>query len=160
MTQIELDSFDIKILDIIQRNNRLSTETLARKVNLSPSTVQRRLKRLRKARVIEAERAVISLEAVGQNLTAIIEVTLESEHVKVLNDFKHLMIDSPQVAQCYYVTGGADFIIIMTTATIQDYEAFANHFFLENPSVRRFKTRIVIQRVKASSVVPLNATKY
>jgi Lrp/AsnC family leucine-responsive transcriptional regulator len=155
MKQIELDEFDIKILDIVQHNNRLSTEAIAEKICLSPSAVQRRLNRLRKTGVIEAERAVISSEAVGQNLTLIVEVTLSDEQSDSVNKFKQLMLDAPQVMQCYYVTGAADFIIIMTSETMQDYEAFARQLFLESPYIKRYQTSVVVQKTKSSTIIPL-----
>jgi Lrp/AsnC family transcriptional regulator, leucine-responsive regulatory protein len=74
-----LDEFDLKLLDAIQRNNRLTAAQLAERVCLSPSAVQRRLHRLRERKVIEAEVAIVSPEALGQSLTAIVEVSLDTE---------------------------------------------------------------------------------
>ena len=151
----DLDEFDIKILDCAQRNNRLSTEEIAEKVCLSPSAVQRRLRRLRRSGVIEAEVAIIAPEAIGRDLIAIVEVVLEREKSHILAEFKQLMLNAPEVMQCYYITGEADFIVIMTAKSMQDYDAFARRFFSENPYVRRFRTSIVISRVKTGLTVPL-----
>ena len=150
-----LDEFDLKILDLVQHNNRLSAEEIAEKAFLSPSAVQRRLRRLRQSGVIEAEVAVISPEAIGRNLIAIVEVVLEREKPPILAEFKELMLNAAEVMQCYYITGDADFVVIMTAKTMQDYDAFARRFFSENPYVRRFRTSIVISRVKSGLTVPL-----
>lgn len=153
----EMDAFDVKILRIVQRDNRLSTEKVAHQVGLSPSAVQRRLKRLREEGIIEADVAIISPEAVGRRLSAIVEVTLERGRLlsSVLEEFKKLMLATPEVAQCYHVTGEADFILIVTLKDIQEYEAFTRRFFIENQSVRRFQTSIVVSRVKSRTIVPL-----
>jgi Lrp/AsnC family leucine-responsive transcriptional regulator len=153
--KLQLDVFDVKILDIIQRNNRLATEQIAEEVGLSPSAVQRRLRRLRKGGVIVADVAILSPEAVGRGVTAIVEVTLEHEHPHILDDFKKSMIATPEVMQCYYVTGNADFVLIITAKDIKDYEAFSYRTFSSNPLVRRFNTSIVMNTVKSGSVVPL-----
>jgi Lrp/AsnC family leucine-responsive transcriptional regulator len=150
-----LDKFDLRILDLVQHNNRLSAEEIAEKAFLSPSAVQRRLRRLRQSGVIEADVAVISPEAIGRNLIAIVEVVLEREKPPILAEFKELMLNAPEVMQCYYITGDADFVVIMTAKTMQDYDAFARHFFSENPYVRRFRTSIVISKVKSGLTVPL-----
>ncbi|MDQ3818510.1 MAG: Lrp/AsnC family transcriptional regulator [Acidobacteriota bacterium] len=153
-----MDEFDLKILDIVQRDNRLPTEKIAERVGLSPSAVQRRLKRLRKDGIIEADVAIISPEMVGRRLTAIVEVTLQTEgHISPAAErFKRLMLDAPEVMQCYHVTGDADIILVVTVRDIQEYEAFTRRYFVENASVRRYKTSIVINRVKAKTLIPLS----
>lgn len=153
--RMDLDEFDLKILDSVQRNNRLAAEEIAEKACLSPSAVGRRLRRLRRSGVIEAEVAIIAPEAIGRNLIAIVEVALERDKSHILAEFKELMLNAPEVMQCYYITGDGDFIVIMTAKNMQDYEAFARRFFSENPSVRRFRTSIVISRVKSGLTVPL-----
>lgn len=151
-----MDSFDKKILDIVQQNNQLSTERIAELVNLSPSAVQRRLKRLRKDGIIEADVAIISPQASGRLLTIIVEVTLEQERLisSVLDEFKKLVLNTPEVMQCYHVTGNADFILIIGAKDMQDYEALTHRLFINNRSVRRFQTSVVVSRVKSRSTVP------
>lgn len=152
---ITLDEFDVKILNIVQRDNRLSTERIAAQVGLSSSAVQRRLRRLRQERIIEMEISVVSPQAVGLTLTAIVAVTLEREEPRIFDQFNQLMIAAPEVMQCYYVTGQADFIVIVTAKDMQDYDAFTRRCFTENPHVKRFNTNIVIRRVKSGLAVPL-----
>ncbi|MCI0487930.1 MAG: Lrp/AsnC family transcriptional regulator [Blastocatellia bacterium] len=152
-----MDSFDLKILSIVQRDNRLPTEKIASRVGLSPSAVQRRLKRLREERVIEADVAIVSPETIGRRLTVIVEVTLEQERPLsfVLDEFKKLMLAAPEVMQCYHVTGNADFILIIMAKDMQEYEAFTRRFFIENPSIRRFQTSVVVSKVKSGTAIPL-----
>ena len=97
-----MDALDVRILNIIQRDNRLSTEKIALRVGSSPSAVQRRLKRLREEGIIEAELAIISPEAVGLTVTAIVGVIIDKERplVATVSKFKELMLNTPEVMQC------------------------------------------------------------
>jgi Lrp/AsnC family transcriptional regulator, leucine-responsive regulatory protein len=153
----DMDSFDVKILNIIQRDNRLPAEKIADQVGLSPSAVQRRLKRLREEGIIEADVAIISPEAIGRTLTAIIGVIIDKERPLslALTEFKNLMLNTPEVMQCYDVTGESDFIVVITAKDMQEYEIISRRLFMENPNVRRYKTSIVVRRVKSGMMVPL-----
>lgn len=152
-----MDSFDIKILDIVQRDNRLSAEKIAEQVGLSPSAVQRRLKRLRDGHVIEAEVAIVSPEAVGRSLTAIVGVIIDKERplAQSLREFKELMLSAPEVMQCYDVTGEFDFIVVITARDMREYEAISSKLFIENPNIRRYKTSLVVRRIKSGTILPL-----
>lgn len=152
-----MDSFDVKILNIIQRDNRLPTEKIADQVGLSPSAVQRRLKRLREDGIIEADVAIVSPEAVGRTLTAIVGVIIDKERplLAALTEFNELMLSTPEVMQCYDVTGEFDFIVVITAKDMQEYELISRKLFMENPNVRRYKSSLVVRRVKSGAVVPL-----
>ena len=152
-----MDSFDVKILNIIQHNNRLSTEKLAAQIGLSPSAVQRRLKRLREDGIIEAEVAIVSPEAAGRGLTAIVGVIIDKERPLslALTEFNSLILNTPEVMQCYDVTGEDDFIVVITARDMQEYEAVSRKLFMENPNVRRYKSSLVVRRVKSGTVIPL-----
>ncbi|MEZ5427525.1 MAG: Lrp/AsnC family transcriptional regulator [Pyrinomonadaceae bacterium] len=153
----QMDSFDIKILNIVQQNNRLPTEKIAERVGLSPSAVQRRLKRLRDEKTIEADAAVVSPEAVGKKLLAIVEVKLRKEIpvASGLEGFKRSMLEAPEVIQCFHVTGATDFILVVAAKDMPDYEDFTRRYFIENRNVSGFQTSVVISRVKSGPVIPL-----
>ncbi|MGA9995260.1 MAG: Lrp/AsnC family transcriptional regulator [Pyrinomonadaceae bacterium] len=153
-----MDSFDVKILNIVQRDNRLPTEKIADEVGLSPSAVQRRLKRLREDGIIEADVAIVSPEATGRKLTAIVGVILDKERplLQSLAEFKELMLTTPEVMQCYDVAGDDDFIVIITARDMQEYETFTRKLFIENPNVRRYKTSFVVSRIKSGTMIQLD----
>jgi Lrp/AsnC family leucine-responsive transcriptional regulator len=157
MRNNSLDEFDLRLLRLVQNNNRLTHDELGRAVGLSPSACQRRLARLRETGVIEADLAVVSPAAVGRQLTMIVDVTLERERPDIMDEFKRAMLATPEVMQCYYVTGDADFVLILTARDMPHYEAFTKQFFFANPNIRRFHTRVVMDRVKAGLFVPIEA---
>ncbi|MXN67205.1 AsnC family transcriptional regulator [Stappia sp. GBMRC 2046] len=151
-----MDDFDRSILALVQTDNRLSSEKIGEAVGLSPAAVQKRLKRLRDNGTICADIAVIAPERIGLSMTIIAEVTLERENLAVLDAFKRRMRSSPTVQQCYYTTGSADFILILTVRDIKDYEEFTREYFFGNAEIRKFQTNIVMDTVKAGLTVPID----
>jgi Lrp/AsnC family leucine-responsive transcriptional regulator len=121
-----MDEFDVAILNRVQQNCRLTAEQLSKEVGLSPSACQRRLTKLRETGIIEREISVIAPETVGRRLTMVVEVTLEREHPNIMDEFKKSMRETPEVMQCYYVTGEVDFILILTARDMAHYEHSAD----------------------------------
>ena len=145
----EIDQFDEKILGILRRDNRVSSETIARQVGLSTSAVVRRIQRLRKTGVIQADVSIVSPAVFGRTLSAVIGVTLENENAVVLNEFKREIISAEEVTQCLFVTGEVDFILIVSVKDMADFERFASRYLTDNPHVKRYVTNIVISEIKS-----------
>ena len=153
----DLDAFDLAILDILQRDNATPQRVIGEAVNLSAPAVQRRIKRLEADGVIVANVAVIDPASVGQAITIVVEVSVESERLDLLDAVKARLASAPEVQQCYYVTGEADFVLVVTVPTMAAYEALTRRLFLDGGNVRRFKTLVVMDRVKVGLGVPLGA---
>lgn len=153
----KLDRADAALLEAVQRNNRLTSEELAALVNLSPTACQRRLKRLRAEGVIESDVAIVSPKAVGRPVSMIVMVSLERERADIVDRFKRSIRAAREVMLGYYVTGDADFILVVTAQDMESYEAFTRRFFYENPDIKGFKTMVVMDRVKASFALPIEA---
>ena len=153
----KLDRADVALLEAVQRNNRLTSEELAALVNLSPTACQRRLKRLRAEGVIESDVAIVSPKAVGRPVSMIVMVSLERERADIVDRFKRSIRAAREVMLGYCVTGDADFILVVTAQDMESYEAFTRRFFYENPDIKGFKTMVVMDRVKASFALPIEA---
>lgn len=153
-----IDSFDCKILTIIQESNRTTSDQIAEEIGLSPAAVQRRIKRMRQQNVIRADISVVSPRTVDRDVTLVVEVYLESERTDLLDSFKKKMKANPAVQQCYYVTGSSDFILIVTAKDMEDYEQFTRQAFFDNPNIRRFRTNVVMDPVKVGLSVPVTVT--
>src|SRR5258708_3331623 len=132
---MKIDQFDKHLLRLLQLNNRLASEELAEEVGLSSSAVQRRLKRLRDETIIEADISIISPAAAGLEMTCVVDIALERGSAQALEKFKGTMLKCKEVSQCYYVTGSYDFVVIVSTQTMQHYEAFAKKWF-SDPNVK------------------------
>lgn len=143
-----LDELDKKILQLLQRNNRIPAEVIGSRINLSTSAVLRRIKRLRDEKIIEADISIVSPTAFGYGITCIVDVTLNLGNSKVIDGYKKLLSGCPEVAQCYYVTGTYDFVVIVNTRDMKDYERFSKKYFMDNSNVKQFYTHVVMDKVK------------
>jgi Lrp/AsnC family leucine-responsive transcriptional regulator len=152
----QLDNSDRIILALIQEDNTLGLEYLASKCDLSVTSVQRRLKKMRKDKIIDKEIAVINPAAVDQNMTFVITIKLERERLDMLDAFRKMVRKDIQVQQCYYVTGEADFIVICTAKDMKDFEVLTHRLFFDNQNVRSFKTSVVMDRTKVGLAVSTN----
>lgn len=155
MPEIELDDLDRRILAVLQENNLTPADRLGERVGLSASAVQRRAKRLREAGVIVGDVSIVDPKTVGQGALFVVEVTLDRESAELVEIFKRRMRSAPEVQQCYYITGEADFLLIVTAANVEEYEKLIERLFLNEKSVRKFRTGVVLNRVKTTLSVPL-----
>lgn len=150
-----MDAIDRKILNLMQLDVRTPIATLSEQVGASTASVQRRLKRLRENGIIKNEIAVINPETVGFGVTAIISVDLERDRLDEIEAFKRRAKAESQVQHCYCVAGDCDYVLIVIAKDMKDYEAFTHRFFFNTSYVRRFRSSIVVSRVKDTSYVPL-----
>lgn len=151
----DLDRFDLAILAILQRDNTTPQRAIAERVNLSTAAVHRRIRRMQDNGVIAGNFATIDPARVGLPITIVVEVHVESERLDLLDAAKRSFAAHPQVQQCYYVTGDADFVLIVTVASMTDYDALTRQLFFGNHNVRRFRTLVVMDRIKAGLALPL-----
>ncbi|ENN85373.1 HTH-type transcriptional regulator [Rhizobium freirei PRF 81] len=105
----ELDRLDLKILDVLQRDNKTPQRSIAEMIHLSAPAVQRRIKRMEELGVIQANVALVDPAKVDQSITLFVEVEMESERAELYEAAKRSFSAAPEVQQCYYVTGEADF---------------------------------------------------
>jgi Lrp/AsnC family leucine-responsive transcriptional regulator len=152
-----MDNLDAKILNLVQKDNRLTVEQIGAQIGLSGSACQRRLSRLRATKVIRNDIAVVDPNKVDKKLTMIIDVTLERERPDVISRFKKTMQDHPHVMQCYYVTGDKDFILIVAMRDMAEFEEFQTEFCTQNPAIGRFSTSVVVDPVKVGLSILVEA---
>ena len=151
----DLDDFDREILRRLQLNARATGEDIGASVHLSAAAVQRRIKRLRKLGVIVAEVAIVDPVAVGQAMSFIVGVELERERADMLDAFRKAARADPNVQTCYYVTGAADFILVVLARDMADFEAITRRLLFDNPNIRRFTTSVVMSHDKIGNAVPV-----
>ena len=151
-----LDAYDRAILHIVQRDNKTPQRTIAEQVNLSAAAVQRRIAAMEQSGVIAGNVALVDPQAVAATITALVEVQLENERAAMVDRAKALFRDTPEVQQCYYVTGGVSFLLVIVAPDMPAYERLTRRLFAENDSVRSYRTLIALDRVKAGAgiVIP------
>lgn len=150
-----LDAFDTAILDILQRDNTVPQREIAHAVNLSAPAVQRRIRRLRDSGVIRAEVAVLDASLLGRPLTLMVEVHVHDEHPARTAGLRQRIMDEPAVQQCHAITGEADYLLVITAATMAEYEAITARLFGGDDNVRRFRTSVALGCLKSGLQVPL-----
>lgn len=146
------DTFDREILDLVQHNNRLSHAAIGTRVGLSPSSVRRRLARLRSSGVIEADVAIVNPDR--DRVTVIVSVVFERESVQGDREFKQRMLAAPEVSQCYSVAGQIDFVLVVHAESHAAYEQWGERMLMSDPRIRRYDSHIAWSRVKFTTAVP------
>lgn len=152
---MELDEFDLKILALVQDDVRQTTDSLGAQVGLSATAVQRRLKRLRQAGVIRKEIAVLNPAALGGRVTLIVTVRLAHGRHDAVDGFKRQMQALPEVQQCYYTMGEADFVLVVIARSVEDYEEFTRRVFFDNKNIAHFTSVMSMSSVKTTLRFPI-----
>lgn len=154
---MQLDSFDTKILNLIQRNNRLLAEEIASQVGLSASAVQRRLKKMRMEGVIQQEIAIVDPHYAPQIMTFIAGLEIERDNYVALSLFKNWCAGRDDIQQVYYVTGTYDLMVVVTAVNAAAYDRFSQELMEKVPQIRRITTHVVIDAPKRSFFLPMTS---
>jgi Lrp/AsnC family transcriptional regulator, leucine-responsive regulatory protein len=148
----ELDNIDLALLAELQEDCSWSNQDLAAKVHISAATCLRRVKRLRDAGLIEREMAVLNPErmaaALGHGLEAVVEVSLDRQGNAEQEAFEQRVIADDAVQQCYRVSPGPDFVLIVRARDMPDYLALAQRLFTSDANVRNVKAFFSVRRGK------------
>ena len=142
-----LDSFDLSLLKLVQVNNLMPARMLAEKVGLSESAVLRRLRQMRANGTIAADVAIVRPASMGFPLTIHVLVSLEREAGSELEAFIRKIKKRPEVRQANYVTGEADFILMLQLSGMEQYDVFTREVFREDGNVKSFTTLVTIRDV-------------
>ncbi|CAN5239863.1 Lrp/AsnC family transcriptional regulator [soil metagenome] len=154
-----LDKLDREILRNLQADGRATYDQLAAQVGLSPSAVLRRVKRLEETGVIDRYVALVRPESVGLGLTAYITVRLEKHlesHKRSPMDLFRASVQTwPEVVECAALTGEMDYLLRVVVQDMAHYSRFIMDTLLRHSSVQDCKTSFVLDRVKATTAIPL-----
>ncbi len=146
--KLQLDELDRRILNALQQDASQTNNELAETVHASPPTCLRRVKRLVDAGVIERQVALVAPDKVGVALTAVVEITLDHQAAERMAAFEALVAVESAVLQCYRVSPGPDFILIVQVADMPAYHALAHRLFASHANVRNVRSFFSIHRSK------------
>lgn len=150
-----MDATDLRILAQLQQDASLSNQELAARVHVSPATCLRRVKRLCETGVIERRVAILSPARLGASLTAIVELSLDQQSAEQLAAFEARATAEEAVQQCYRVSSGPDFVLILQVADMAAYQLAAQRLFAADANVRNVRTFFSLQRAKFSTRLAL-----
>ena len=161
MESIEIDATDLRLLDALQRDASQSNLALAESVHVSPPTCLRRVKRLVDAGLVERQVAILSADKlaplIGHGLTAVVEITLDRQDAEQLAAFEARVVDDDAVQQCYRVSPGPDFCLVVHARYMPGYLALAERLFTSDANVRNVKAFFSLKRAKFQPLLPLLA---
>jgi Lrp/AsnC family transcriptional regulator, leucine-responsive regulatory protein len=163
MESITIDDADLRLLDLLQTDASRSNQALAELAHLSPPTSLRRVKRLRQMGVIEREVALLSPDRLapllGHGLTALVEITLERQGAEQLDAFETRVLPVAEVQQCYRVSPGPDFMLVVHCTDMPGYLALAQRLFTSDANVRNIKAFFSLKRAKFDPRLPLGRVR-
>lgn len=152
---MELDHFDRQLLNLVQEDASLTADQLSDSVALSVSAIQRRLKRLRASGVIMRETAMVDPKRIGGSTFYVVALQVERERPELLTQLRRWLTDEPHVQQAFYVTGEADFVLVVTAPDTETYDVLMTRMVSENANIRRFTTNVALGLVKRGSAIPV-----
>lgn len=152
----DLDDLDRRILKALQVDASQTNQQLAAAVHASPPTCLRRVKRLVDVGVIARQVALLDPERLSASLSAIVEITLDRQGEEEQQAFEALMAGEAAVQQCYRVSPGPDFVLVVMVADMPAYHALAHRLFASQKNVRNVRSYFSILRSKFETAVPLD----
>jgi len=155
MTSLRLDAIDLKILDAVQRDGRITKLALAEKAGLSPTPCWLRLRKLEKAGVIGGYHARIEPRVIAPIASVLMEVTLGSHRQADFDRFERAIRDLPQIVACWSVGGGVDYVLKVMTRDIDAYQRLVDGLLQREIGIDRYFTYIVTRTVKDDTALPL-----
>ena len=157
--QLNIDTTDLLILNQLQNDASITNQVLAARVFTSPPTCLRRVKRLQGAGLIERQIAILNIDKMapllGHGLTALIEITLDRQDAKSLDAFEARVAADDAVQQCYRVSPGPDFMLVVFARDMPGYLALSQRLFTDDANVRNVKAFFSLKRSKFEPKLPL-----
>ena len=162
MESITLDAIDLHLLDLLQTDAAQSNQALAAQVHVSPPTCLRRVKRLQDAGLIERQVAILQPDRLaalqGHGLACIVEVSLDRQSAEQLEAFETRAVAQDEVQQCWRVSPGPDFVLVVHTRDMPAYLALSQRLFTADANVRNVKAFFATHRAKFDTKVPVVLT--
>jgi Lrp/AsnC family transcriptional regulator len=155
---MKLDRFDTRILEALQKDATVSTADLAEQVGLSQSPCWRRISLLEERGVIRKRVALLSRERLGLDVLVLVQIKLTTHGWQSLPKFKQKIVSFPEVIQCFVMMGDIDFVLLVATRTIKDYNDFVQQKLSQIPGVNSVDSRIVLEETKNTTEFPLPRT--
>ena len=149
---MKLDRFDLKILDILSRDGRITKSKLAEAINLSVSPCWERVKRLEKAGVIEGYTARINADVLVPRNPVWVQIELKQHNADSFARFEALVMQTPEVTECVAVGGGVDYLVKFEARTIDSYQRLMDKWLVSEAGIERYFTYIVTKTVKHAPI--------
>lgn len=152
---VELDAIDIRILQLLQHDARLTNKEIADKLGKSVTAIHERIRKLEDQNVIEGYVAILNREMIGKNLIAFTTVQLKEHSQHVLEGFARESIKFPEVMECHHLTGQFDFLLKVAIRDMHEYNTFLMKKLATLPNIGSVQTYFVLSEGKAETAYAL-----
>ncbi len=153
---MSLDETDIKLLRILQDNSNLTTKELAAKVNLSPTPVFERVKKLEKEGYIRKYTAILDADRLSKGFIVFCNIRLKQHTKELGKQFMEAIMLLEEVTECYNISGEYDFMLKIHMQSMKDYQDFVLNTLGEIDSIGNLHSTFVMGAIKQSSAIPLS----
>ena len=153
MTNLKIDKIDLKILDTLQKDGRITNQDLAQRVCLSPSSCLQRVRRLEREKVIRSYHAHLDLTGIARHIMCIATVSLKNHTPEEFKAFETLIASIPEVLECYTVSGESDFFVRIICADMNRYVAINDQLVGSSSNPVNINTYVVMQENKRFEAV-------
>ncbi len=150
-----LDDIDREVLKYLQQDARMTNAELARRVDLSPPGLQKRLRKLEESGIIEGYATIVNREAVGYDMLCFVQVTLVRHVPEAVSNFKNVVKEMPEVLECYHLTGEYDYLLKVVLHNRKHLERFILETLTPVPGMDRVRTSLVLSEIKVTTAVSL-----
>ncbi len=154
-----MDNYNLKILDRLQNDARITNVSLAESVNLSPAPCLRRVRELEQSGVIREYTTLLDPESVGWNVSVFIEVRLEKQILSCINEFEDTIENYPEVMECYLMTGTSDYLLRVIAKDLTSLQTFITDKLASIKSVANLKSSIALKQVKYKTALPIHPSE-
>lgn len=153
---MKLDAIDLRILEAVQRDGRITKVALAEEVGLSPTPCWVRLRKLEKAGIVSGYHARVAVRRVASVAGVMMEVTLGNHRQVDFDRFERAVTAIPEIVACWAVGGGVDYILKVMASDIDAYQRLVDELLGRDIGIARYFTYIVTKTVKEETVLPLS----
>ena len=150
-----IDKIDKQLLKLVQKDALTSTEKLGIEANLSATAAKRRVNKLTEQGVIKKSVSILDAKKLGFEVFTLVFVNLERDRRDIIHNFKTAIRENSRIIQGFYTTGDADFVLLVASKSLEEYESFTENFFWENNNIKNFKTMVVMDYVKHGFELPI-----
>ncbi|HQQ70354.1 MAG TPA: winged helix-turn-helix transcriptional regulator [Alicycliphilus sp.] len=151
----ELDAIDRRILDLLQRDGRLTMTELGERVGLSTSPCSQRVKRLETQGVITGYHARVNPAALGRSLLVFVEITLAQKSEQIFKKVRDELQNMPEVLECHLISGSFDYLVKARLSGMSEYRSLLGSILQQMPVPAQSNSYVVMEEVKESFVVPM-----
>ena len=153
--EINLDDVDRTLLNHLQENARITNAELARRVELSPPGLQKRVRKLEEAGIIDQYVTILNPETVGYDMLCFVQITLVRHKSEYLKNFMQVLQDIPEVLEAYHITGEYDYLLKVVIRNRKHLEEFILETLSPLPGMDKIRTSLVLNKFKSTTAVPL-----